>query len=402
MKVVYDIETIVNAFTYCDLNPKTGDKHEFVIHEDRNDFLEFMKHLKLLTGQIGFNNIGFDSQVIQHIFKNEKQYGELTWVGDGGAIANDIFQFAQKVIQISNHGGFLTFPEWKLTIPQLDLFKIWHFDNKAKMTSLKWVEYMIDLPSIEEMPLDFRKPVTLTEIEEQILPYNRHDVYATNEFFKITKGETDLPLYKGVNKIELRQNIRKEFGIKCMNYNDVKIGDAINQLSYCKLAGIHKKDLPTPETELPTLYFKDCIPDYITFQTPKFKQFHEELSRVQVDFYDKQEFNIEYNGTEYTIAKGGIHSTESHRIVKPNENEYLRDADVGSQYPNALRKRKLYPKHLGVEWLEGYVGIIEKRLAAKKKYKQTKIKKYNAIQEAYKLSLNGGGLTNGSLFLNAN
>jgi hypothetical protein len=60
-------------------------------------------------------------------------------------------------------------------------------------------------------------------------------------------------------------------------------------------------------------------------------------------------------------------------------------------YPNAIRKRKLYPKHLGEKWLIGYIDVIQKRLEAKSLYKQTKNSKYQAIQEAYKLSLNGGG-----------
>lgn len=59
-------------------------------------------------------------------------------------------------------------------------------------------------------------------------------------------------------------------------------------------------------------------------------------------------------------------------------------------YPNAIRKRVLYPLHLGIEWWEGYQKYIEKRIEAKNLYKTTKEKKYQAIQETYKLALNGG------------
>ena len=59
-------------------------------------------------------------------------------------------------------------------------------------------------------------------------------------------------------------------------------------------------------------------------------------------------------------------------------------------YPNAIRKRILYPLHLGIEWWEGYQKYIEKRIEAKNLYKTTKDKKYQAIQETYKLALNGG------------
>lgn len=59
-------------------------------------------------------------------------------------------------------------------------------------------------------------------------------------------------------------------------------------------------------------------------------------------------------------------------------------------YPNGIRKRRLYPRRLGEAWLGIYSSIIEKRIDAKKKFKETKDGKYKAIDEAFKLALNGG------------
>lgn len=50
----------------------------------------------------------------------------------------------------------------------------------------------------------------------------------------------------------------------------------------------------------------------------------------------------------------------------------------------------MFPDHLSKEWLDNYVDRIKDRIAAKKLFKETKIFKYQAIQEAYKLLLNGG------------
>jgi hypothetical protein len=377
MKEIYDIETMINVFTYCGFDPKTLQKSEFIFHENQDDREIFYNHLSLLTGQIGFNNLSFDGQVINYLLLNKKRF----LICSIQEVINCIYEFAQKCIYKSNNGSFSEYPEWKLIIPQLDLFKIWHFDNKVKMTSLKWIEYMIDMDSIEEMPIKHDVFVTIEEVREKIIPYNHWDVKATYEFYKITKGETDLPLYRGVNRIELRKNIKQEFGIQCLNYNDVKIGDAINKLSYCELTGLSKKEVPVSSKILPHLTFADCIPDYIVFKTDKFNNFKNSLSKIK----------LEYNGTTYIIAKGGIHSKDKGRCIEPLDNEILRDADVGSQYPNALRKRNLFPKHLGNKWIQGYISIIQKRLDAKAKYKETKETKYQAIQEAYKLSLNGGG-----------
>ena len=67
---------------------------------------------------------------------------------------------------------------------------------------------------------------------------------ATYEFYKVTTGNTDHPLYKGNNQIELRQDIEEEFGIPCLNYSDSKIGDEMIKKYYCEEKGIQYSDLP--------------------------------------------------------------------------------------------------------------------------------------------------------------
>ena len=62
----------------------------------------------------------------------------------------------------------------------------------------------------------------------------------------------------------------------------------------------------------------------------------------------------------------------------------------GGMYPNAIRKRKLYPEHLGIEWLGIVDKLIGDRDIAKDMYKQTKEGKYKSVDEAYKLAANGG------------
>lgn len=57
-----------------------------------------------------------------------------------------------------------------------------------------------------------------------VLSYNKNDVVATNEFLNITQGQTELPLYKGKNKIQLRYAIAHKFRLNGMNFNDIKLG----------------------------------------------------------------------------------------------------------------------------------------------------------------------------------
>ena len=392
---IFDIETISNLFTYVGLNKDTKEISKFVIHKDRNDLLKFIEHSKKLKGQIGFNNNAFDAQVTQYILNNYKKWLEL----DGEEVSNLIYQQSQKTIERANKVPFSEFPSWKMNIPQLDLFKIWHFDNKARMTSLKWIEYMIDMDDIQEMPIHHSSKVDFKDIEK-VLEYNLHDVKAIYELYKITKGETENILYKGINKLQLRKDIGFEFRINCDNFNDVKIGDQLMKLTYCKVKNIDTKEIPKSNKKIDSFKFKNCFPSYYKFETVEFNNFINSFGGLEVNLKKetkkKQNFEFIFNGTTYIVAKGGLHSKDLPRLIKPNENEILRDKDVGSMYPNAIRKRKLFPRHLGLEWLSGYTDIIQKRIAAKKLFKDTKLGKYKAIDEALKLSLNGGsfGKTN--------
>lgn len=386
--VTYDIETLANLYLYYDYENKTGDENVFIIHESRNDLVAFYNYIQAKgIGQVGLNNLSFDAQVDQWIIDNYHTLKHLS----GEECARRIYTYAQHVINKQNSGDWLDYPEWKIKTPQVDLFKIWHFDNRAKMTGLKWIQFSIDWPNLLEMPIDHREDVTADQIDE-ILQYCKNDVMSTNKFYQITLGNTTHPLYKGINKIALRSDIEKQFGLKCLNFNDVKIGDEINKMLYMKATGLTKEDLKNRKTTIKPFTYGDCVPSYVTFKTPQMKSFLENIKGTYVSIEkEKQEFPLHFRGTLYMIAKGGIHSSDKKRILRAGPNQILRDADIGSQYPNAIRKRKLYPRHLGVEWLDGYVGNIYTRMDAKKRYKTSKVSGDKAIDEAFKLALNGGG-----------
>lgn len=372
----YDIETIINCFLVVFKNRDTGEYKRFIILDgykiinERQELINFIK--TEVRGLISFNGNKFDWQVIEHIL-----CGKIK-------TTNDIYKYAQDIISRQDDRRWLDYPEWKFKIPQLDLFLIWHFDNRAKITSLKWVQFMIDWYDLREMSKEHFEPIENDEELKELIYYCDNDVNSTEEFYWITKGKTDHPEYKGKDKIELRRGIKKEFDINCMNFNDVKIGEQIIQSSYMKTNKISKNDLYSiSKPELKPFQFKDCISDYISFKTDKFNDFFNKVKETWVDVNSKQEFHFTINGFTVTIAKGGIHSEDKPRLFKKTKGWIIRDADIGSQYPNKIRKGGYYPKHLNSTWLDEYTGIISKRIEAKKSGNKP-------VNEALKLALNGG------------
>lgn len=388
--VIYDIETIINCFTYTDVDKNSDEINYFVLHEEWNDLDKLVEYLNTkVNGMIGFNSLAFDYPIVHFILTDYERLRKIPI----GIVIDLIYKKAQEIIHNQNDFNQFqyTIPEWKTKIDQLDLFKIWHFDNKAKRTSLKKIQIAINWPTVQDMPIPHDKPITRDQIEE-VLKYNLNDVLTTKEFYKITKGLTDNNLYKGIDKVQLRKDIEAEFGIKCSNFNDVRIGDEINKLNYIRSTGIDKRELKEMKTERPVIHLKDCIPDFIKFDSVQLNTFLEKLKTKSINGTKKEfEESIIYKGIGFKFAQGGIHSEDSGNIIKPKDDEILEDRDVASMYPGWIINQKLFPAHLGIEWLNGYIWTRDKRIDAKAIFKSTKEPKYQAIQEAYKLALNGGG-----------
>jgi len=386
MVVIYDLETLKDFFLYVDLDSNSNTFNIFEISKFRNEYLLLLSHLQRLKGQIGFNNVAFDSQVQEYLIRNERKFSKFS----GEQLAQILSEKANSTIEKANKQEWPEFWDRDLTIKQVDLYKVWHYNNKAKMVGLKWLQYMMDWDNIEDMPIHHTDSVDTREKADLIIEYCKNDCLSTKRFYEITRGKTDLILYKGIDKLQLRKNIRKEFDFDCTNFDDVKIGDEINKINYLKATNITRKQLKEKRSIIDSFTFGDCFPSYTKFITKELNNFINGISNIQVLLDKKQEFPFKIGNTEYLMARGGLHSNDSPRLIIPTKDQILRDADIGSMYPNIIRKREIYPRHLGIQWLKGYTDIIQKRLNAKKLFKETKDPKYQSIQEAFKLALNGG------------
>jgi hypothetical protein len=387
---VWDIETMINLFT-CTFTDMNGKSEQFVLHEEYNNGRDFIKFIKSEPSVlIGYNSIGFDYPVIHYLLGNIKKFKNVKEVIDG------IYARAQAIIESQNSDDWKDKYKYQIKdkdfiIPQMDLMRIWHYDNKAKLTSLKQLEVAMQFPIVDDMPFKHFEKVTKDDIEK-VLAYNKNDCNATLEFLKYTLGNVENKLYKNVDKYQLRKDITAEFGFDALNMNDVKIGDEINKLNYLKATGLNEYDLKGMKTVRPEIFVKDCIPSFIKFESEKLNIFLENLKK-QVLTGTKGEFSesIIYKGVGFTFGQGGIHSTDGARKFYSTKTHILEDRDCASMYPTSIINWKLYPAHLGLEWLEGYIWTRDKRIEAKSTYKKSKDPKFQAIQEAYKLALNGGG-----------
>jgi hypothetical protein len=382
--LIYDIETMQELFLIGIYNPESKTYTEFEVSKDKNQLDGYMRFIEQHPEYywVGYNNLRFDSQVIEWILRNYEDWHELTALETAAKIA-------QKAADIIHDANYDVFPEYReewLTLKQIDLFRVNHYDNKNRRVSLKRLEFEMDLENIEEMPVHHTK-TDMTDDEIQLTKdYCRNDIMATYEFYKVTTGNTEHPLYKGNNQIELRQDIEEEFDIPCLNYSDSKIGDEMIKKFYCQEKNIQYSDLPKKGLFRTEVKVRHCIADYITFQTPELQQFLKGISKEKLTIKDEFKESLEFYDNIYTFAKGGLHTENKPKIFEADADYIIVDWDVSSYYPAIIINNGKYPHHLGPEFLRGYKTMFDKRLELKPLAK--KDKKIKGIVGALKLAVN--------------
>ena len=385
MKVfIYDIETMQELFLIHVYDPQQDKGYDFLISQWNNNFDGFIKLLQDNPHHywVGYNNLRFDAQVVEWVLRNYDNWHEAS----GLEICAKIAQKAADVIHDANFEVFPEFREHELSFKQIDLFKVNHYDNKNRMVSLKRLEFEMDLENIEEMPIHHQKTGMSKNDIEITMNYCRNDVHATYEFYKITTGNCEHPLYKGNNQIELRQDIEEEFGIPCLNYSDSKIGDEMIKKYYCEQKGIKPDMLPKKGFFRKDIRVKNCIADYVEFKTPQLKLFLKKMKGTVLGLQDDFKEHITFYDNVYSFMKGGLHTENKPEIFEADETYEIIDWDVSSYYPAIIINNNRYPSHLGKEFLRGYKQMFDRRLELKPQAK--KDKRIKGIVGALKLAVN--------------
>ncbi len=297
---IYDLECLSNVFTYTGYDPHSDTWYQFVISPWLNQYNELVAHLrrdKIL--QVGYNNEGYDYPLEHHLLRHSSEYYNLS----GYEISQKIYNKSQEIIEQQ----FSTIADKNKYIQQIDLYKIWHYNNKARMTSLKDLEVCMRMENVEEMPI--HHTTWCKEGDETcILEYNKNDVWATYLFLRTTLGKTDYPLYKGKNKIKLRQDLNKKFNVNVLNMGDVPMGEELMLNLYARKTGGNpyylKKSGGTPRPN--GIKLKDCIPKWCKIESPEFNKFLDTIKHITIKG-EKGEFqqSVIFHNYKFDFGLGG-------------------------------------------------------------------------------------------------
>jgi len=266
MDWVYDIETYPNCFTFTAICADNSRTHVYECSSRKNDVSQLFEFLDMLHDKkhrmVGFNNKGFDYPVLHELLEVRAKAVTVS----GKAVAKKAYKVAQDLISVQAEHNNARLKEY---IKQIDLFKIHHFDNKARATSLKMIEFNMKSDSIEDLPFPVGTELTDSEIDV-LLKYNMHDVVKTLDFYNIS-----------LNLIRFRDELSKKYRRDFTNHNDTKIGKDyfIMQLEKTMPDSCYKKDSTGKkvinQTKRPLIAIKDCLFSYYDFQRPEFQAIFE-------------------------------------------------------------------------------------------------------------------------------
>jgi hypothetical protein len=374
---VMDYETICNCFIAVFQHYKDDSQRKvFAVCEQRNDFPDLVKFLNTCIAKkeyhISFNGLNFDAQITQKIIDNQKSL--LTATPDH--IVKWIYDYAQSVIDKSNKGVFLDYAPYKMKIKQIDLFKLNHWDNKAKMSSLKWIQYSMDWQNVEEMPHPHYQPVTDEKTLNSVIDYCVNDVLSTKEVLIHSKEQ-----------INLRQTLTKEYGIDLYSASEPRISKELFLHFLQERLGWEKAHIKTLRTKRDYIVLADCVLPYVEFKTPEFNKVLDYFrTKVITSTKDGFKYSMNFKGVKTDYGLGGIHGAIESGVYEAKQGWTIMTSDVTSFYPNLAIKNGFHPEHLPAkEFNQLYEWFFEER----KKIPKTDPKNY-----VYKIILNSTyGLT---------
>lgn len=366
--VSYDIETYPNIFTLTLQFLATKKFMCFEISDRKNQLQEMLNTLAMIRDgngrMFGFYSMFFDYPVLHYIIQNKK------WI-----TVADIYAKAMQVIETPDYDKYsVVIRDYDEFIPQVDMFKVHHFDNPSRRTSLKVIEFCLQMESIEDLP--FAPGSILNDEQKDILiKYNAHDVEATSLF-----------VANSAEEIKMREELTEKFGINFMNKSNVSLGTTIlinqiekkNKNACYEFVDGRRRVRQTHRASVP---LREVIFPYIKFEDPEFRRvLHQFDNTIITDTKDAFTASAILKGFRFDFGTGGIHGSVDSCRVLSNDEYVIVDLDVTSFYPSLSIENNVYPAHIGPIFCEAYAELKIERL---------KHLKGSSFNTAYKFGLNG-------------
>lgn len=312
---IHDYEVYKQVVFFGYRNVRTNEVKIFELSKYKNNSRSHKTFIKNeVKGLIGFNNLAYDSYLLDYHLRT-KVTNPLAY-----------YNFSQRIINNSKANP-------RPLIPQLDLFKVFHFDRFG--VGLKTCELRMNFHNVADLPYTFDANLNLSQIKK-VKKYLHNDLEATHKLYDLAE-----------DKLYLRSVIKKEYGIPCDNWSDTKIGEELLLHEYCKYTGEDIDEVRKGRTQRSSIAFKDVIHDNISFIDKDLSKLLTELKKTTVKGIKSVfKHKIDIDDLVYDLGTGGLHGSKK-GIWHSDDEWQISEADANSYYPASMIRYNLYPEHLG-------------------------------------------------------
>lgn len=183
---------------------------------------------------------------------------------------------------------------------------------------------------------DFNRYI-LPKYVKPMLHYNKNDVYLVCE---IARQKPD--------EIKLRYSLGAAFNLNLLCAARSSIADKLLYKFYSERSGLTVDKFKDLRTQRTALSFNKIIFPHICFKTPELQKVLEDMKKVVIYRTNKDAFEkvIQFYGTTYTIATGGLHSQDRPAVLTSTDDYTYIHYDISSFYPSVMVAYNIAPKHL--------------------------------------------------------
>ena len=351
-QVVMDSEVYVNLFMLAFKHVTTGKTKVFEIYHDPDtgetlDTFDYdqVKEVFDTFEVVGFNTIKFDNPLIAMALA-----GRTT--EEIKRAADMIIVQGKWVSDVEKAFNFKTLKPKR----EIDLIEV-----KVGDCSLKTLGGRMHSKRMQDLPIPPEATITRQQLDELRL-YCVNDLDTTIDLLKALDGP-----------LKMRRDMMEAYpiGISFMSLSEGQIAEATIKHTAEKNLGrrIYKPKLTS------NFSFGYEPASWLKFQTPLLQNVFDVVKNATFEVDEKSkivipkeilDLDIKIGDLGYTLAVGGLHSTEAHRTLYADDEYIIRDADIGSMYPVCMVVCGIEPQSYQGQFLEVFGDILKQRLQAKK------------------------------------